>query len=355
MEIIKRYVHDVARRLPKRLRSDVAAELHSSLGEAHEAAVAEFNRESGHMATDDERENIAVDLVRNFGPPAALAASYRSGPQWLIGPDLYPAFKRTLKIVWLVIAALVLTATSIGVLQGDRGYLEAMAALTTGGLLSDLVSALGWVVLVFWIIQLTGRRRDGAPGAVPASPLAAARVDAWDPRELPAVDDPDVVSRSGLMVEIAIMLGLLVLFGVFPHAIGASVSVNGERGWVSLLGPGFLDQRSLLYIGFIGVAAMNMVLLRRGRWTTPTRIVDLILNLIFLVALARIVSTGDIVATGATDLVANGWSADAAADLSSDVFPTLDKLVRAVFGGIAISIAVHAARRGWTLFRALTR
>ena len=79
----------------------------------------------------------------------ALAASYRSSPQWLIGPELYPAFLRTLKIVAFVIIGLVALGVVLDVIdEGGRGFLEAMIGLTFGGLMSDLVSAMGWVVLV---------------------------------------------------------------------------------------------------------------------------------------------------------------------------------------------------------------
>jgi hypothetical protein len=338
------------------MRDDVAAELRSSLHEAHDAAVADFSRESGGTATDEVRETIAVDLVKNFGPPAGLAASYRPGPQWLIGPELYPAFIKTLKIVWSVIAALVVLAVVVGSIGEDNVLASIFEDIVFTGLPSDLVSAMGWVVLVFWIIQaVTWRRHDagGAPGDMLNAHACSRRDDSWDPRQLPEVNDPDRVGRTGLMVEIAIMVALLFLFAVFPGSIGASVSVNGERAWVSLLGPGFLENRQLLYVGFVGVALMNLVLLRANRWTVTTRVVDLVLNCVFIAALVPMVTGGEIVTARATDLVANGWSPEAAGDLSQGAFPLLDTFMRSVFAGIIMIIVAHTLSRGWTLVKQL--
>ncbi len=358
MELIERYIADVARRLPKRMRNDVAAELRSSLGEAHDATVADFNRDSGRMATDEDRESLAVDLVKKFGPPATLAASYRPGPQWLIGPELYPAFLKTLKIVALVITGLVVFSVVVDMIDGSAGFIRSVAQLTTGGLLSDLVSAMGWVVLVFWIIQLTSWRKHSAATAgggsmdvFGAPAYGGLEEDSWDPRELPTVDDPDRISRTQVTVEIAIMAGLLVLFNVFPDAIGASIEVNGERGWVPILGDGFLAQRMLLSVGFIGVVIHNILLLCHDGWTIPARVMEIAMNVVFFIALIPLVRDGDAIALDPAILLANGWSTDAANALVDDVYPILDWVLRGAFGIACICLVIEIGQGAWKLVK----
>jgi hypothetical protein len=347
MDLIERYIADVSRRLPKRMRSDVAAELRSSLGEAYDATVGDFNRDSGRVASNEECETLASDLVKKFGPPAALAASYRPGPQWLIGPDLYPAFLRTLKVVALIIVALFAVTIVASSLDEENPLVEILKSIATSNLTGDLVSAMGWVVLVFWIIQLVTWHSKGEATAAAGgldvfapSHYCGPDADSWDPRELPKVDDPDRVSRTGLMVEIIIMVGLILLFAVFPHAMGASVSVNGERGWVALGGPGFMENRGLFYVGFVIVVFLNLVLLRHNRWTIPTRVVDIASHAIFTFALLPLVMGGEIIAVQAQDLVANGWTPEAAENLSTSVFPVMDTILRGILGGIIVGIVL---------------
>lgn len=359
MDLIERYIHDVSRRLPKRMRDDVSAELRSSLGEAFDATVAEFNRDAGRMAGEDDRETLAADLVKKFGPPAALAASYRPGPQWLIGPDLYPAFLRTLKVVSAIIVGIFVLAIVIDALKDDLVLIEAMLRLSTSHLLGDLVAAMGWVVLVFWIIQLVTWKRQGGEASGGIDVFATAYycgpdADSWDPRELPQVDDPDRIGRTGLMIEIAIMIGLVALFAAFPQAIGGSVAVNGERGWIALMGPGVLENRQLLYVGFIGIVVLNLMLLRHNRWSIPTRVIDLVLNVVFIVALAQMIVAGEVVAVQAEDLIANGWSLASVENLTVKVFPVMDTIVRWILGFVIVGIVWSSIEKTVKLVRRLS-
>jgi hypothetical protein len=360
MDLIERYIADVARRLPARMRDDVTAELLSSLAEGLDSMTARAEAGAGRAATDSEREALAVDLLKSFGPAAALAASYRPGPQWLIGPGLYPAFLRTLRIVALAIIGVVILSAVAGAIARDRSFVDVMQRLTTGDLFSNLVSALGWVVLVFWIIELSTWRQGAAAGGASGSldamipvPPARPATGSWDPRRLPRVNDPDRIARTELAVEIAIMLGLLVLFALFPESVGASVEIDGERGWIGVLGPGFLQRREWLYAGWIGVVAMDLLLVYRNRWTIATRVVDIALNGVFIVALALMAAGGGILAVDVHDMVANGWSADAAERISATVVPALDIVARVGVTIVTFFIVVHTLVRAFKLARRL--
>ncbi len=58
MSLIDRYVYEVGRHLPRNNRSDIQAELRSSLIDALEDRA-------GHEPTEDE----IVELLKEFGPP----------------------------------------------------------------------------------------------------------------------------------------------------------------------------------------------------------------------------------------------------------------------------------------------
>ena len=103
MEIFERYIREVTRHLPRSQREDVARELRSTLEDSLEGRLKDGAGESA----------AATETLLNFGPPRALAASYRSGPRHLIGPSLYPDFMNALKITLLVVCGLQLTVAQL--------------------------------------------------------------------------------------------------------------------------------------------------------------------------------------------------------------------------------------------------
>ena len=61
MDLIERYVQEVARRLPRNQREDVARELRSSLEDSLESRAG--------VAIDQVAESSAVDFLLEFGSP----------------------------------------------------------------------------------------------------------------------------------------------------------------------------------------------------------------------------------------------------------------------------------------------
>jgi hypothetical protein len=367
MDLIERYIHDVARRLPQKIRTDVKKELRSALQDSLEArglAAESGTPDSSANGTSDEQ---VVALLREFGPPAQLAMSYRSGPNHLIGPELYPSFTKTLTIVLSVVIGFLAVAAVVGALGEPSPLRAILKGLVFSNIFSDAVAALGWVVLVFAVIERVSPSAPGtaavgvAGGGITSSVFdgpSSSQSDiapTWDPRELPQLNDPDQIGVTGLLVEIVIMLGLFVLLWFFPQKIGGTVSTNDERHWVSLLGPDLLALRAWFSVGFLATVAMNLWLLRSGGWTLPTRVLELAIDLVFLLVLWSLARSGGILAVAAPDLIANGWSPTAAQSLAQEVFPILDRIMRIVFAGIGIGILVHVViRTGKLLKRAVT-
>ena len=75
MRLIDSYVNEIARRLPHGQRDDVREELRSALRDALDSRI------EGAASEDD-----VVKLLREFGRPEQVAASYRPESQFLIGP-----------------------------------------------------------------------------------------------------------------------------------------------------------------------------------------------------------------------------------------------------------------------------
>ena len=84
MELVNRYVHQVGRRLPKRLRDDVKVELRSLLLDALEERT---GLEASNETAFSEDDQVAI--LEEFGPPAQMAAKYQPQPRHIIGPKVY--------------------------------------------------------------------------------------------------------------------------------------------------------------------------------------------------------------------------------------------------------------------------
>ena len=161
MDLLERYLAAIARELPKAQAADVIAELRDTLLSKIE------EREAGLGRKLDRKELEA--LLKDFGHPLVVAGRYRK-TQHLIGPEVFPFWFATLRIVlgieaaiWLV--GLVITAASANTpfqLIWDR------AAST---LFNVAVFTVGAVTLVFAVFERTGVvarfQRDWSPRRLP--------------------------------------------------------------------------------------------------------------------------------------------------------------------------------------------
>ena len=77
MDLIDRYIAEVGRYLPAKNRADIQAELRSSLVDNLEA-----------RAGENPSEEDTAQVLKEFGPPRKVAASYWPEGQYLIGPRL---------------------------------------------------------------------------------------------------------------------------------------------------------------------------------------------------------------------------------------------------------------------------
>lgn len=259
MDLIDRYVHAVGQYLPHRLRADVEAELRSLLAES----VQERARVAGTAATED----LALAVVRDFGSPKEAAARYAPEPQYLIGPRLFPVYVTTVKVMVPVLAALVVVLVVVGRFQ-EPGEPPSLAVLirATGRFLWGALINLGIMTLVFALVERATRQSDSAGKA-------------FDPASLPRVDDPDRVSYFGRIFALYAIAILVLAFNFFPEWVALFVFHGSESTVYPLLTPAFNRYLPLLNAWWILAFVLNLVVLRQGRWTRPTRWAELALEI----------------------------------------------------------------------------
>src|SRR5512137_1420207 len=255
MDLIDRYVHEVGLNLPARLRADVEAELRSLLNDS----LDERARDSGRAADNV----LAGEVLRAFGQPRDVAARYAPQARYLIGPRLYPGYVLAIKIWVAVMAVAVLVMMMLGRYH-HRGDLSVIGPFVraAGSFLSGALFNLALVTLAFAIAERAMHARGQTE-------------QAWNPATLPPVNDPDRVSYFGRIFLLWGTAAMAILFNFFPPWVGVVVIHNTDVQVIPLLLPGFARYLPLLNIFWAASFALNLIVLRHGRWRPVTRWADL--------------------------------------------------------------------------------
>lgn len=189
--LTERYVYAVTRRLPEDQRTDVGEELRGTIADRIDSLAAERPD-----ADSTANERLALE---ELGDPDRLAASYTGYRLHLIGPELYPAWKRLLK----ALLAVAVPSVTIVVAVIDAFSGEPFGEVLGGALALAVNLAIEitfWVTLVFAIVE---RAADG--GAHLSSSLSVG----WDVDQL-----PDLPKQRGSLSDLIAGLVWLGLIGL---------------------------------------------------------------------------------------------------------------------------------------------
>lgn len=112
MTLIDKYLAAVAAQLPAASRDDVVAELRDDIMSRIEDREAGL----GRTLTDDEVEAI----LREVGHPLAVAGRFGSGPQHLVGPELFPWWLFGVKVGLAVLVGISLLSVFVKLVDGQN-------------------------------------------------------------------------------------------------------------------------------------------------------------------------------------------------------------------------------------------
>ncbi len=256
MEIIDRYVAEVARNLPEKSRPDIAREIRSLL----EDALDDRAQAAGRAPDED----MAVALLKEFGAPAKVAASYLP-PRYLIGPQLYPTFITVLKISATIVVVLVLVQFGFALAQVGQSLsqfgqvvMQLMSNLTTG-----LLRVFGTMVLVFALIQV-------------ASPNMKLPSEDWDPRKLKPVDAAErPVKTVDLAFEFVFTSIAILVFNLYADRVGLYIFRDSDWRFLPILTQAFFSYVPALTAMWLLTVVKDLWVIRDNRWTSATRWLEL--------------------------------------------------------------------------------
>jgi hypothetical protein len=275
MEILDRYIYEVGRHLPRKLRSDVQVELHSLLHET----LDERAREAGRPAD----AKLAAQVLREFGTPQEVADRYAPKARYLIGPRWYPTYILVVKVVAIVLPS-ILAAFLIVALLFSKGPLAPLSAGKVARMVWTFVTAgifnLGILTLVFAIVERTQIQPDQ-------------EVEAWDPGMLPPVDDPDRISAGGMVFGMYMILAVAVLLNFYPQWLVTGFRLEGDQAvWgLTLLLPAFVVHMPFINAFLALDFFLKLTVLRHGRWRREMRWAEVGLGL-FGAAIAYLIIIG---------------------------------------------------------------
>jgi len=297
-DILEAYVNDVAKRLPRSKRNDVALELRALLREELQDRA-----ESAGRPAD---EAMALELARSFGAPEDVAERYRTPSFVVIAPTQTNAFAALafggVAVQWLATIPHVVS-------------LESGRVLTTLGAwwLSYGLGALWWpgfmviaAIIGGWI------RHTWPPGA-----------NTWRPRAA----DTDAINRPlWALGAAAAACGFVALFGAF-WAI-ANIAPAPVRAAFEFT-PGFLPISGALAALLWGAGAVVFAMVyNEGRWRPLTRWLGLASNLAWVALLTWFIAGPPIFRDAGANGVADGALALVVFFLLIDIGVTLHRVLR---------------------------
>ncbi len=258
-ELVERYVHQVGRYLLPKERAEIEAELRSQIQDQLD------DRYEGSPSPAD-----VASVLAEFGDPRQIAASYNS-ERYLVGPDLYPFMMMVLRHGWLLIPVIVVFLNIFGALVSSQPitllglFIETLVAALQATLIFSAV-----VVLFFAIMQHSGAEFDE-------------KEEAFNPLDLPEVDDPSDVDRFETAFGIAFGTFMALVLLYFLRVGGLTLRFDLSDPGEVIPFPALW--MLLLIIVTFAMLILHLLVLRRNRWGVGLWLTQTVLEVFGMVCL----------------------------------------------------------------------
>ena len=250
-----RYIWGVLRGVPEAQRKDLEPEIRALVADAVDAQAA------GGAAPEAAERAALVEL----GDPDALAARYTDTHRYLIGPQAYPEWRRTVGIVTPIVVPIT------GIASGAAQYVfagETLAQSIVAGVGTALIVAVQvvfWITVAFAILERQGQSPRGEP---------------WTPDALPHVPTRASVGLAEVALSL-VALGLAIIALVWQQ-VAQPITIEGES--YPLFDPTLWSFWLPWFLAILGLEIVfTLVRWRRGGWTMPLAVVNLGLDVAFAV------------------------------------------------------------------------
>ena len=283
--LTERYLAATLRGIPDKQRPDVDRELRSSIADAVEDRV----------ANGEDRVAAETAVLEELGNPTRLAAGMTGRPMYLIGPELFIAYRYILFLLLGIVVPIVGVVEALVEINGGAGIGAALLA-GIGGALTVGVHLAFWVTLSFAVVERVDRStwKDDDLKQL-TQPWTVAHLP-----ELPSSGAVGVGETVGEIVTLGISIGGLLYLRGWSWVTDAA----GEP--IPLFDPALWDVWFPALIAVLSLTAVfHIVKLVVGRWTIGLAIVNAILLAAFAVPFASLALTGALINPAFADAI--GW------------------------------------------------
>ncbi len=273
--LTERYLAATLRGIPEKQRPDVERELRSSIADAVEDRV----------ANGEDRVAAETAVLEELGNPTRLAAGMTGRPLYLIGPELFLAYRYILFLLLGIVVPIVGVVEAVVEINGGAGIGQAILAGLFGALTVGVHLAF-WVTLSFAVVERVDKStwKDNDLKQL---------TEPWTVVDLPELPSSGAVSVGETVGEI-VTLGISIGGLLYLRGWSWVSDANGEP--IPLFDPVLWD---FWFPALIGVLALQVLFhiakLMVGRWTIGLAIVNAVLLAAFAVPFAVLAVTGALI------------------------------------------------------------
>lgn len=268
MNLIEVYVHEVTRRLPEKMRKDIAMELQSTIEDM--------------LPTDYTEENVKIVLAQ-LGDPVELAYKYRDQKPALIGPAYFDQYISTLKMVLPIVITVVLVVFFIEEFisftneSGIISFFITLFSKSISTVISIIIQVLFWVTLVFFIIE----RTNVSPDSIRKTG------EKWKPddlKSLTTISKQKMISKGEVFASLIWTAVWATIYFNAMHFIG--VYERNEQGILKFITPTFNQDVLMSFwpivVIFIGIEiALAIFKWVTSQWTYKLAIVNTVYQVLY--------------------------------------------------------------------------
>ena len=309
MNLIDKYIAEVGKHLPRKNRTDIEAEIRSTL---------EDMLDERKTAEGPAEEATVMALLKEYGSPREVAATYKTH-QYLIGPRLFPIFETVIKIVLAVVAGALLIGLAVSLAKTGLTGPEFVSSIGEwfGGLIGGLIAAFGNVVLVFAILERTQAANEFEK-----------EFKEWDPKELKSEPDPDQIDRPDHIATIIFTFLGLAILNLYPNLLAIRYLNDGT--WVSIP---VLTEAFFRFLPWINILSLVQIvfhgfMLGQRMWTPVTRLLGIVVDIAGMILAIVLLRTPGVF--NFTSEVWSGISNAETAETLSRLFAVLPTLIIAI-------------------------
>lgn len=321
-DLIDRYIAAVEYRLPPKSAKDIVAELRQAIADKVEAKEEELGRTAA-------KEDV-VAILRSFGSPMLAAGRYNSKSQYLIGPDVYPYFWPTARIVVGIVAAVAIVGFLVeGVLTDDpmSSVLKGLGAAWNGSLIAFAIVTASFI-------------------AIDRTKAGHKLEEAWRPDQLPLFsrDKPKSLFESLFSlvwdaIFISWWVGLLRLPNTVPTETGLTFDLNAAA-WAAVYWP--------VLVMAAAAAALHVADIVHPAWS---RIRAVAAVAVILTGLGSVWMLAQEQARSGQLIAVNGPAS--AADRVAELNESFATVSQVMLIGLAIAFGIALLVEGWRFVRNL--